>query len=179
MKKPLVIALAALALCAGSVRAGSIGVGVFGGTSVPVLQDDEDTGSLFGLRAPVKLVPLVTVEPFYSSAPLGNKTINLAPGVSVTRDGSDVTTYGANAMLTLGGPLSFYPYAGVGRARFKRTGQDETFTSFQLGLGLSLSPIPKFGLHLRAELQSAVDGSISRKLTNISLGASYAVFSLP
>lgn len=172
-------AFAALAVPAGGARAGGIGVGVFGGTSVPVLQDDEDKGTLFGVRAPVKLIPLFTVEPFYASSALGDKTIDIAPGLSATREGSKVTTYGLNAMLTLGGPVTFYPFAGLGQAKFKRTSQDETFTSYHLGMGLSLSPIPKFSLDLRGELQAAVDGDVSRKLVNVSLGASYSLFSLP
>ena len=117
MKRLLWVALAALALSAGTARAGSIGVGVFGGVSVPVLQDDQDNGSLFGVRAPVKLIPLFTVEPFYSYSELGDKTFDIAPGISTTREGSEVTSYGVNAMLTLGGPLSFYPFAGIGTAK--------------------------------------------------------------
>lgn len=182
MKKFLVFALAALAalmVSAGSTRAGGIGVGVFGGTSLPVLQADQDKGTLFGVRAPIKLIPLFTVEPFYSSSSLGDKTIDLAPGVSVTREGSDVTSYGLNGMLTLGGPVTFYPFVGVGQAKFKRTAQDESFTSYHMGLGLGLSPIPKFSLDLRGELQAAVDGDVSRKMVNVSLGASYSLFSMP
>ena len=179
MKQLFVFALAALALLAGSARAGGIGVGVFGGTSVPVLQADQDKGTLFGVRAPIKLIPLFTVEPFYASSALGDKTIDLGGGVSVTRDGSKVTSYGLNAMLTLGGPVSFYPYAGIGQAKFKRTAQDESFTSYHMGLGLGLSPIPKLSVDLRGELQAAVDGGVSRKLANVTLGASYSLFSMP
>ena len=54
------VALTVLALATGTARAGSIGVGVFGGASAPVLQDDEDNGSIYGVRVPVKLVPLFT-----------------------------------------------------------------------------------------------------------------------
>jgi outer membrane protein with beta-barrel domain len=179
MKKLLVFALVASGVFAGSARAGSIGVGVFGGTSVPVLQADQDNGTLFGVRAPVKLIPLLTVEPFYSSSALGDKTIDIAPGISTTREGSDVKSYGLNAMLTLGGPVTFYPYAGIGQAKYKRTAQDESFTAYNLGLGLALSPIPKFSIDLRGELQAAVDAGVSRKLVNITLGASYSLLSMP
>ena len=178
MKKRLVFAFAMLALCASSASAGSIGVGVFGGASVPVLQDDQDQGNLYGVRAPVKLVPLITVEPFYSSSALGDKTIDLS-GFSVTREGSDVTSYGVNALLTLGGPVTFYPFAGLGQAKFKRAAQDESFTSYSMGLGLGIKPVPKFSLDLRGELQAAVDGSLSRKLLNVTLGATYSLFSIP
>ena len=179
MKQRICVALIALALAASSTRAGSIGVGVYGGSSIPVLQADEDKGTLYGVRVPVKLIPLITVEPFYSSSTLGDKTVDISPGISITREGSKVTSYGANAMLTLGGPVTFYPFVGIGQAKFKRTAQDESFTSYHFGLGLGLSPIPKFSLHLRGELQSAVDGGVSRKMANITLGASYSLFSMP
>ena len=32
---------------------------------------------------------------------------------------------------------------------------------------------------LRGELQAAVDGDVSRKMLNLSLGASYSLFSMP
>jgi hypothetical protein len=179
MNRSLAVACVVLALAAGNARAGGIGVGVFGGTSVPVLQNDEDKGTQFGVRVPVKLIPLITIEPFYSSSSLGDQTVSLTPGVTFTREGSKVTTYGANAMLTLGGPVTFYPYAGIGQAKYKRTAQDESFTSYQFGLGLGLSPIPKFSIHLRGGLQAAVDGAVSRKLLDITLGASYSLFNLP
>ena len=181
MKKLFVFALFALPVLVtftSTARAASVGVGVFGGSSIPVLQADQDKGTLYGVRAPVKLVPLLAVEPFFSSSALGDKTVDVG-GFSVTREGSDVTTYGMNAMLTLGGPVSFYPYAGIGQTKFKRTAQDESFTSYHLGLGLGLSPIPKFSFDLRGELQAAVDGDVSRKMLNVTLGASYSLFSMP
>lgn len=175
----LVLATAATLLVAGRARAGSVGVGVFGGVSVPVLQDDQDNGTILGVRVPVKVVPLFAVEPFFSSSALGDKTIQIAPGLSTTREGSDVTTYGLNAMLTLGGPVSFYPFLGLGSARFKRTGQDETFTSYHMGLGLALSPLPRLGVDLRAELQAAAADGVARKMFNVTLGASWPLFRTP
>lgn len=178
MKKWFVIAVALLVLGTGTARAASIGAGLFGGVSVPVLQDDQDNGSLIGVRFPVKLVPLFAVEPFFAKTALGDKTLDVG-GFSVTREGSDVTTYGLDAMLTLGGPVSIYPYAGIGQAKFKRTAQDESFTSYHLGLGLGFTMVPKVALDLRGELQAAVDGDVSRKMFNVTLGASYSLFSMP
>ncbi len=178
MKKLFVIAIAVLALAASTARAASIGAGLFGGMSVPVLQEDQGNGSLMGVRFPVKLVPLFAVEPFYAKTTLGDKTLDVG-GFSVTREGSEVTSYGVNAMLTLGGPVSFYPYAGIGQAKFKRTAQDESFTSYHMGLGIGVSVVPKLTFDLRGELQAAVDGNASRKMANVTLGASYSIFSLP
>ena len=178
MRRNLVLVLAVLALGAGTANAASVSIGAFGGASIPIVQDDQGNGSLFGLRAPVQLVPLLRVEPFWSTSALGDKTVDVG-GFSVTRTGSDVTTFGLNAMLSLGGPVSFYPFVGLGTVKFDRPGQDESYTSYHMGLGLGLSPIPKVSVDLRAELQAAAKDGASRKMGNITLGASYAIFSMP
>lgn len=178
MKRVIVMALVATALCTSVASAASVGFGFFAGASVPIVQEDQDNGSLWGFRAPVKLVPLLAVEPYFSSASLGDKTQSVG-GFSVTREGSDVTSFGVNAMLTMGGPVRIYPFAGIGSAKYKRTGQDESFTAYNLGLGFGVGLIPKLDLDLRGELQAASDGDVSRKVVNISLGASYSIFSIP
>lgn len=175
----VLVAFAVLAGTAGGARAGSIGFGVFAGTGVPVVQADEGHGPVYGMRAPVRLVPVFTVEPFYSSQSLGDVTLDISPGVTATREGSDITAYGLNALLTFGGLVTFYPFAGIGHAHYTRSGQDESFAAYQMGLGLGFTPLPKVGIDLRAELQAAVDGSTSRKVGNFTLGASYALFHLP
>jgi hypothetical protein len=178
MRKHLLFALVAVTMSACPARAASVGIGPFGGMSIPIVQDDQGSGSVFGLRAPVQIVPLLRVEPFWSTSALGDKTVDLG-GTSFTRTGSDVKTFGLNAMLSLGGPVTFYPFVGIGTVKFERTGQDESFTSYHMGLGLGLSPIPKLSVDLRAELQAAAKDGASRKMGNITLGASYAVFSMP
>ena len=96
-----------------------------------------------------------------------------------SKEGSDVSGFGLNALLTMGGPVRFYPFVGLGTAKYKRTGQDESFTAYNAGLGLGIGVIPKLDIDLRGELQAAVDGDVSRKVVNITLGASYSIFSLP
>ena len=171
----------AAALVAPAARAGTIAVGggVFGGMSFPVLQDDQGQGSLFGARIPVRLATLLAVEPFYSTSALGDKTIETSPGFSVTREGSDVTTYGVNALFPFGTKTLLYPFAGIGSAHFTRDGEDETFTSYDLGLGLGVTLIPKLMLDVRGEMQAASSGQTSRKMFNVTLGATYSIFSTP
>jgi opacity protein-like surface antigen len=177
MKRILAFALAATLLTAGLAHAGNVGLGAFGGMSIPVLQEDQDQGSVYGLRIPLNFTPLLTVEPFWSTSGLGDKTVNVG-GVDFTREGSDVTTYGANVLLSTSGPMRFYPYAGIGSVKFERSGQDDSYTSYHFGLGLGFTPAPKMSLDIRAELQAAVKDDISRKMANITVGASYALFSL-
>jgi len=181
MKRTWWAVIVAVALAAPAARAGTIkvGAGVFGGMSFPVLQEDEGQGSVFGARVPVRLLPLLAVEPFFTTSALGDKTLEAAPGFSVTREGSNVTTYGVNAMLPFGTKTLLYPYIGIGSATFERSGQRDTFTSYDLGMGFGFTVMPKFALDLRGELQAAADGETSRKMFNLTLGASYALFSTP
>lgn len=178
MKRFLLMAIVATALLSGVARAASIGGGFFAGVAVPVVQEDQDRGSVWGLRVPVKLVPLIAVEPYFSMATLGDKSVTVG-GFSTTREGSEVSGFGLNAMLTMGGPVRFYPFAGIGTAKYKRAGQDESFTAYNLGLGFGLGVIPKLDLDLRGELQAATNEGTSRKVVNITLGASYSIFSMP
>jgi opacity protein-like surface antigen len=82
-------------------------------------------------------------------------------------------------MLTAGGPISFYPYAGVGRTSLKRSGFDKTLTTYNLGAGLGFSAVPKLTLDVRGELQAIVDGQTTRKFANATAGLSYSLFSIP
>lgn len=178
MKRLLALTLVLLATSAGVASAGSIGLGAFAGMSIPLLQEDVSQGAMFGLRVPVKLVPLVTAEPYYASSSLGDKDETIG-GLSYTREGFDETAFGLNAMLTMGGPVQFYPFVGLGQTKLERSGSDLSLTTYNFGLGLGFVPMPKVSVHVRGELQMAVDGEASRKFGNVTLGASYALFSMP
>jgi hypothetical protein len=178
MKRSLSLALLLLLALPCASRAASIGVGVFGGETWPVLQDDAGKGTLVGVRAPIKLVPFFRVEPYYASTSLADKVTNVA-GVTYTRQGFDEKTYGVNAMLAAGGPVSFYPYAGVGRTSLSRSSFDKTLTTYNLGAGFGFSAVPKLSVDVRGELQAVVDGQTTRKFANATAGLSYSLFSLP
>lgn len=180
MKRHGVLVLLLLLLGAGTARAGSVDLGVFGGSAIPVLQDDNGSGSVLGARLGVRLVPLVTVEPWFGRISGGNKDRTIDElGTTVSYDGIDVTSYGANLLLTFGGRFALYPYAGIGSATMKRAALDETRTLYDFGLGLSLSPLPKLTIHVRGELDAAVDGDASRKWATATAGVSYSLFSIP
>jgi opacity protein-like surface antigen len=147
--------------------------------SIPVLQDDNGQGTVMGLRVPVSLIPLVTVEPYYAKTSGGDKDQDIE-GTTITRSGLDVTGFGANVLLTFGGKIQFYPFAGIGSYKLTRTGsEDLTNTAYTFGLGLGISPMPKLSIHVRGELAAAVDGETSRKWGNATVGVSYNIFSTP
>ena len=181
MKRIVPFVLLALVLTAGAASAlgVSIGAGAFGGVSIPLLQDDSKQGTLYGLRVPVSLLSLLKVEPYWATASLGDvdETFGTLP---YTRDGGKVTAYGVNALLSTGGPVRFYPFVGIGSHKLTRAGtEDLSKIGYNFGLGLGLSPIPKFDLDLRGELNMITLGETSRKFANVTAGVSYHFLSLP
>jgi len=178
MKRLFALTLALLVATAGIAGAGSLGIGGFAGMSYPVLQHDTGNGMLYGLRAPVKLVPFVTLEPYYATTNLNDKVTNVA-GIDLTQAGFDEKAWGVNLLLAAPGPLSFYPLAGYGQTTLSRTGFDRTMTTWNAGFGVSFAAVPKVSINLRGELQAVVDGSDTRKFGNATVGASYALFGLP
>ncbi len=177
-------ALAALAGClaAGPAAAAGIGIGAFGGLSFPVVQDDNNgQGSVFGVRAPISLVPMFTVEPYFTSTS-GGDTEETFGGVGYTRSGIDVTGFGANVLLTMGTGLRFYPFAGIGSYSMERPGLDESNMGWTAGFGIGFTPpIAGLGIDLRGELTGVLeDGDeTSRTWANVTVGVSYSLFNLP
>jgi hypothetical protein len=178
MKRLFLLALALLAMTSATANAGGLGVGVFGGMAWPVLQDDTGNGTLTGVRLPLRLLPLLAVEPYYASTNLADKVTTVA-GIDFTRQGFDEKNYGLNAMLAAGGPVSFFPYAGIGQTTLKRSGYDKTLTSYDLGVGFGFAAVPKLSVDVRGELQAIVDGQTTRKFANATAGLSYSLFSVP
>lgn len=182
MKKRMMCALLALALAPAAVGAATIGIGAFGGASIPIVQDDNGQGTIFGLRVPVSLLPLVTIEPYFAKTSGGEKDQDVE-GTTFTREGIDATSFGANAMLNFGAGLRFYPFVGIGSTKLERTGLDATSTTYNMGLGVGFTlPVAKLALDLRGELASVLDEDDSdsaRKWANVTVGVSYGLFSFP
>jgi hypothetical protein len=165
----------ALALClmAGSANAGSVGVGAYGGMSIPIVQDDNGSGPVFGLRVPVSLLSHVRIEPFFGTASDGDATADIG-GVSYTRSGFDVTTFGATAQFPFGSKLQFYPFIGISSNSLKRPGSEtQSMFGFGGGLGLGFSPAPKFMIHVRGEATNMSKDTSGRVFAAVTGGVSY------
>jgi hypothetical protein len=182
MKKQILVAVLALMLAPGLAHAISFGVAAFGGTSTPIVQDDTGSGSLFGARVPVNFVPLITVEPFYASTKGGSKDYTAA-GVSYSRDGIDLTSYGANVLFEFGTGFRLFPFAGLSSNHMKRSGLDQTETGYDFGLGLGFKlPVAGLGADVRGALNMVTDpasSDVSRKWAEITVGVSYSFLHLP
>ena len=180
MRRLSVLVLLALAIGAPRAHAADIGVGVFGGVSIPILNDLSKQGTEFGVRVPVNLLPLLTVEPYFSSSSLGDAEETLG-GTTYTRDGGKVTGFGANALFTFGAPMfKLTPYVGIGSYKLERSGVDDVSDlGLQFGLGFGISPIPKISLSLRGGMTAIITDETSQKFADITAGASYSLISVP
>jgi len=179
MVKPLLVALLALALFSGAASAAQIGLGAYGGINVPVLNDLSKQGTDFGIRVPIKLGDLFSVEGFYSQSSLGDVDQAFG-GSSYTRDGGDLKAFGANALLTVGEGFRVFPFAGVGSYRLTRSGsEDVSDMGFQFGLGLGFLPDPaveRLSIDIRGEVDMMVTDQTSQKFAKATAGVSYLFF---
>ena len=172
MKRVLALTLLAVMTCSGLAAAEGIGLGVgaYGGVSFPIVQDDTGGGAVFGVRVPVKVIPLITVEPFYLTSSLKDVDEELG-GITYTRSGFDETAFGANVLFRLG---SFYPFAGLGSYELTREGsEDIKETGWSFGLGLAIPAGRMFTVDLRGELDAIVTDDTSRKFGNLTAGLTY------
>jgi len=181
MKRTFALAVLALAfaLTAGTAQAQHIGVGVqpFGGLSYPIVQDDTGSGPVYGLRVPVKVIPMITLEPYFLTSSLGDGEEEIG-GIKYTRQGFDHKGFGLNAMLgSVGGTgIRFYPFAGIGSHKLTRDDYDDIKeTAYNFGLGLGIGATPKISVEVRGELNMVVTGDTSRKFANATVGLNYGL----
>lgn len=182
MKKRVLIGMLALMLAPGLARAVTIGGAVFGGTSIPIVQDDNGSGSQFGVRVPVNFVPLITVEPYFAQTN-GGSTSYTAAGASYSRDGIDMKSFGANVLFEFGTGFRMFPFAGIGSNHLTRSGLDQTETGYDFGLGFGFNlPLAGLGADVRGAVNVVTDpasSDASRKWGEITVGVSYAIFHMP
>ena len=176
MRRIVFGAMFALALAPAVAAAGSVGIGVYGGASLPVLYDSASLGGVAGVRIPINVLPMLTIEPYYSKSQLGDTEDTFA-GQTYTRSGPELYTYGGNAVFEFGNTLKFYPFVGIGSTKIEQEAtEDVTETNLNFGLGFKYSVMEKLALDLRGELDSVITGDTSRKFGNFTLGVSYALF---
>jgi hypothetical protein len=181
MKQAAAIFLAAL-LAAAPAHAVSLGASVFGGASIPIVQDDTGSGSQFGIRIPISVVPLFSVEPYFAHSGLGDASETLA-GFEYSRTGFDVNTYGVNIALGSFGMLPgfpLYPYVGIGSNKLTRDGSsDISEVGYNFGLGVGFGIPPGVTINLRGEINAVATGDTSRKFANINVAVGYNFFHTP
>jgi hypothetical protein len=162
--------------------AANLGVGAFGGASIPIVQDDSDTGTQYGLRVPVRLARFLTLEPYYAHTALGDVSATF-DGLEYQRSGFDIDEFGINLLLGstgVAGAFPIYPFAGVASHSLSRDGSDDlTEVGYELGLGLGFGLPHGIGIDLRGAFDFVVIGDGTRKAANINLGLSYKLWARP
>lgn len=155
-------------------KADPFGVGAFVGGLYPVVQDDQASGYVAGVKARVNLPGPLAVEPNITVGGYGDVDIS---GVG-TREGSSLRHYGID--LLLGGGLASVgprPYLLIGGAVYntKRDGDETTNKSgWSTGLGVSLGLVNYLDIDVRGRLNIATsEGSASKKSVEVTGGVIY------
>jgi hypothetical protein len=117
----------------------------------------------------------------YASWTAGGDVEETVGAFNLTRSGIDLSSYGANLMLTFGTGFQLFPFAGIGSTASEREGLDQTSTQYGFGLGVGFTPfaIP-LAIDVRGEYTSVLDEDNSdsaRNWGNVTLGATYKLFS--
>jgi opacity protein-like surface antigen len=182
--KKAVLALACLAVLASAVQAAGpgikLGVGVFGGLNIPILQADQKSGTEFGIRGRVGLTSFLVAEPNVSFVKWGKP--DPVEGVDLGISGSKVTSFGLD--VTLGGVPGlpgFKPFGvvGIGSYKFKNDDNpqvDQTKVGYSAGFGLAVRVVPKIDVDVRgkAVVVPWINGG-SKKSVSLTAGVGYSL----
>ncbi len=176
MKKLLMAALGLLLLIQPAMAAGiSAGVGAFGGLEMPIIQDDQEQGTVFGFKGRLK-ASFITLEPNIMFTKYGDPDFEDVIG---DPDGSKLTSFGLDALLgsSLGGPgVSTFFFAGIGIYKTKndQLQVDESEVGISGGLGLEIGLGTKLGLEVRGRVVVVgTEGGGSKKAALLTAGVNY------
>ncbi len=176
MKKLVMITIGVLMLMQSVSAAGlSASVGAFGGIGMPVAQDDQSQGMVFGLRGSIEALGMITLEPHMTFLKYGDPDLD---GVIDNPPGAKVNGFGIDARLgSLKGPgLSPFFFFGVGIYKTKNDDlqYDESGVGLSGGLGVEVGVAPSLGLELRGRFDViGTDGGGSKKAALITAGVNY------
>jgi hypothetical protein len=175
--KKWMCAVALCLLCTASAHAQKLGVGAFAGVNIPLVQDDAESGALWGIRGQIQAVPMFRIEPRLSFVKNGEYQLD-GIGGTYDLDGGKLTGWGVDVVL--GSPMSV-PGLGVGLVAgigsYKRQvdfQEDDTRVGYSGGLDIGVGAGP-IRLNGRGELLviPGEDGG-SRKHALLTVGAAFA-----
>ncbi len=174
MKKLLLcLLLISMALPAGAIK---LGVGLSGGVNMPVLQEDQGSGTVFGLKGKLNILPGVSVEPNINFAAFGESKQEEFGN----RPGSKITSFGVDAILGSGLPgvgVKMYGILGGGIYKTTREFDDSaTKIGWATGLGLEVGITKKIGIDVRGKLNViSSEGGATRKSAALTGGVNYYI----
>ncbi len=143
------------------------GIGGFGGVSLPLEQEDAESGMVYGARLRLDLGLGLSLEPQFFYLQNGDYDVEVSPTVTESLESWKVTSGGAN--LVLGAPA--YKFTGLrpfffGGVRYNTLdfeGRDsESELGFGGGIGLEIG-LDQIAIDVRATGEIFPDGDASRK----------------
>ncbi|MEW5993210.1 MAG: outer membrane beta-barrel protein [Candidatus Zixiibacteriota bacterium] len=152
-----------------------LGVGASVGLDIPIGQDEQSQGTIFGFRGRVNLIPMITVEPNISFTRYGDPDLE---GVTSNLEGSKIMAYGVDVALGMGfGAPGFNPYGLVGAGYYNvkrdQTGQDDTDLGYSAGLGFELGFAVPIAVDVRGKLVVIPIEGASKKSATVMGGLHY------
>ena len=178
--RTIVLLLLLCMIAAPAAHAGliSLGVGVYGGMSMPV-ELDANVGSIVGARVKVLTpIPSLGVEAYYAS--VRNESVEdlwEEQDLGIVFDGNSYNSYGVNVLfggLTAPGFRAF-GVAGVNFVNFEEGSEEVLKYGGELGVGVEIVP-PMIGLGIEGRASVMIlgwDEGPDRKLATLSVGVNY------
>ncbi len=153
-----------------------LGVGAFGGWNIPIAQDDQGTGTAFGVMGRIRVLSIFVAEPNITFGKWGNPDV--IRGIDLGIEGSKITSYGINALVgNLPGIVGVKPFGFVGASIYSikndDTGYDESKLGYSAGLGVGYGFAPTFDIDIRGTAVVAPQEKGSKKAVYISGGLTY------
>jgi len=177
MKKLLMVTIGLMLLIEPVSAAGiQAGAGVFGGLAIPVVQDDQASGSVFGFKGSVKMLSIFTLEPNVMFTKYGDPDID---NIIDDPSGAKITGFGLDVLLgsSLGAPgVSPFFFAGIGTYKTKNDDLqvDHSDAGLSAGLGLEIGLGPSLGIEGRGRfLMIGTEGGASKKSIMATAGVNY------
>jgi hypothetical protein len=156
-----------------SAMAGAFGIGAYGGAYIPIVQEDQSSGTAFGVKGKISLVPGISLEPNVNFDKFGGAQFEFGD-----RPGSKVRSYGVDAIFGSGiGTVGFKMYGLIGGGIYsiKRDGDtDISKIGWSTGLGFEIGFVPSIGLDIRGKLDViSSEGGGSKKAAAVTAGLNY------
>ncbi len=170
------LAVALLLVSTARAEGFSFGVGASFGPTFPIIQEDQGSGTSFGLHARIPLVSFITLEPNIGFVSFGEP--DAIDGVDLGVTGSSITHFGVNGILgSVVGKRGVSPFLHWGFGSFKvendDTGYEETELGWLGGIGVLIGFSPQIGLDIRGNAIVAPQSAGSKKAVSVTGGLTY------
>jgi len=155
-----------------SASAAGIGLGAYGGPAIPIVQDDQGNGLVFGAKAKLNLIPGFAFEPNINFLSYGDAEFDFG-----TREGSKVTYFGADILFGGAGlPIGpkVYLLGGAGLYSTSRDNdEDASDFGFNFGLGMEIGIGSGIALDIRGKGHVIMFEGASKKFVTVTGGLNY------